>query len=218
MIARIAFGLFLLFLYVSCGSAPDSDRSEEGREGADNELTVQSTSSVALPSIDSGPVLLVLGGSFSAAQGLDPDAAYASHLQARLSEAGATLKVINASISNETASGMLERLPFLLELPIQQAILELGQTDEAKGTAVAAFTRDVNKLLRGIRTRYPEAPILLLPSTRSKAYQQAISDATARLEGFTISKQLLDAGPPIRSGDAELHRRLAGELWGSMRF
>lgn len=217
MIERIAVAWSLLFLFVSCGSGPDTAHSEGDREIADTEATVKPEASVVLSIANSGPVLLVLGGTFSAAQGLDPNASYASHLQASLSEEAPRLKVLNASISNETASGMLERLPFLLDHSIQQVVLELGQTDEANGTATVAFTRDVNKLLRGIRTRYPEAPILLLPSTRSKAYQQAIADAASGLEGVTISKLLLDTGLSIRPGNAELHQRLAKELGNFVR-
>ncbi len=213
---RIGVGLFLFFLLLSCGGGPDSSLPESGRDGSGAVVSGAEAPGPAFGQAEARPTVLVLGGTFSIARGLDPGQAYAAQLQALLLEKGSPLKVLNASISGETAAGAAERLPSLLEHPLEQVILELGQADEAKKTDVSAFTRDVNKLLRGIHTRYPEAPILLLPSARKKNYMQAISEATDGLEGVAVSNLLLDAGPAVRPDDAGLHRRMAEALFLAM--
>lgn len=213
---RIGVGLFLFSLLLSCGGGPDSSPPESDREGSGAVVSGAEAPGPAFGQAEARPTVLVLGGTFSVAKGLDPGLAYPAYLQARLSEKGSPLKVLNASISSETCAGAAERLPRLLEHPLEQVILELGQVDETKGTNVKAFSRDVRKLIAGIRTRYPEAPVLVLLSTRNNAYQKAISDATEGLEGITVSRLLLEAGPSIRPDDAGLHRRVGEALFLAM--
>lgn len=86
--------------------------------------------------------MLVLGDSLSAGYGLEPNQAWVALLEKRLMRKGYEYRVVNASISGETTSGGLERLPRALTLHQPDiVIVELGANDGLRGLAVAA-TRD----------------------------------------------------------------------------
>ncbi|MEZ5579528.1 MAG: arylesterase [Candidatus Competibacteraceae bacterium] len=71
------------------------------------------------------PVILVLGDSLSAGYGIPVEKGWVSLLQRRLVERGFPYRVVNASISGDTTSGGLSRLPAALELH-RPAIVVLG--------------------------------------------------------------------------------------------
>ena len=59
--------------------------------------------------------ILVLGDSLSAAYGIDAGAGWVSLLRQRLQDQGYPYRVINASVSGDTTSGGLQRLPQALQ-------------------------------------------------------------------------------------------------------
>jgi acyl-CoA thioesterase-1 len=78
--------------------------------------------------------IIVFGDSLSAAHGLRPEQGWVALLIARLRAQGYGYEVINASVSGETTTGGLTRLP--RELRLTQAgilILELGANDALRG-------------------------------------------------------------------------------------
>src|ERR1700681_148077 len=84
------------------------------------------------------PTLLVLGDSLSAAYGIRVEEGWVALLAARLAEKGYGYRVVNASISGETSSGALARLPHLLAS--QQPgflIVEIGANDGLRGLPLA---------------------------------------------------------------------------------
>lgn len=83
------------------------------------------TASAAAP-----PTILVLGDSLSAAYGISIDRGWVALLRERLAQAGYPHRVVNASISGETTSGGLQRLPAALETHRPKIVLiELGGND-----------------------------------------------------------------------------------------
>jgi acyl-CoA thioesterase-1 len=75
-------------------------------------------------------IILSFGDSLSAAYGLRPEQGWVALLQQRLQVQGYEYQIINASVSGETSSGGLERLPHLLEVHHPALILlELGAND-----------------------------------------------------------------------------------------
>ena len=60
------------------------------------------------------PIILSFGDSLSAAYGLQPEQGWVALLQQRLHDQGYEYQTLNASVSGETSSGGLERLPHLL--------------------------------------------------------------------------------------------------------
>jgi acyl-CoA thioesterase I len=94
-----------------------------------------------------GPVL-VLGDSLSAAHGIAHDAGWVNLLQQRLAQNGSKRRVVNASISGETTSGGLTRLPALLsEHKPALVLIELGANDGLRGLPLAEIRANLVKLL-----------------------------------------------------------------------
>jgi acyl-CoA thioesterase-1 len=76
------------------------------------------------------PTILVLGDSLSAAFGINVDRGWVALLRQRLAQAGYPHRVVNASVSGETSSGGLQRLPAALDKHKPQIVLlELGGND-----------------------------------------------------------------------------------------
>ncbi|HFD92248.1 MAG TPA: arylesterase, partial [Gammaproteobacteria bacterium] len=80
-----------------------------------------------LPAAQGAPRILVLGDSLSAAHGMAQKEGWVSLLQQRLQREGYPHRVVNASISGETSSGALARLPRELDIHAPHIVLiELG--------------------------------------------------------------------------------------------
>jgi acyl-CoA thioesterase-1 len=79
-------------------------------------------------------IILSFGDSLSAAYRLQPEEGWVALLQRRLHDQGYEYQIINASVSGETSSGGLERLPHLLALHHPAVVLlELGANDGLRG-------------------------------------------------------------------------------------
>ncbi len=82
----------------------------------------------------SGPTVLVLGDSLSAAYGIAQDRGWVALLQQRLAERRLPHRLVNASVSGETTRGGLTRLPRLLEEHRPGlVVIELGANDGLRG-------------------------------------------------------------------------------------
>ena len=92
--------------------------------------------------------ILVFGDSLSAAYGLKPEQGWVALLNKRLRTQGYGYNVVNASISGETTSGGLQRLPRSLELNKPQIlILELGANDALRGLPLANAKDNLSKMV-----------------------------------------------------------------------
>jgi acyl-CoA thioesterase-1 len=81
--------------------------------------------------------LLVIGDSLSAGYGIDLEDGWVSRLQNRLTEQEYGYRVVNASISGDTTTGGVTRLPRALELHQPDIVLiELGGNDGLRGTPI----------------------------------------------------------------------------------
>ena len=99
--------------------------------------------------VASASTILVFGDSLSAAYGIRPEQGWVTLLTQRLQTQGYGYDVINASVSGETSSGGLERLPRALELhkPVI-VILELGANDGLRGLPVSAMRDNLDRMVR----------------------------------------------------------------------
>jgi acyl-CoA thioesterase-1 len=95
------------------------------------------------------PTILVLGDSISAGYGIQRDAGWVSQLQARLAEtAAADWQVVNASISGETTSGGLARLPAALAAHEPEVVvIELGGNDGLRGYPVERIRENLSRMV-----------------------------------------------------------------------
>ena len=92
--------------------------------------------------------LLVLGDSLSAAYGLPAEQGWVSLLEQELKQRKLADRVINASISGETSSGGLQRLPRLLaDYQPDLVVLELGANDGLRGTPLQVMEQNLRQLV-----------------------------------------------------------------------
>jgi acyl-CoA thioesterase-1 len=107
------------------------------------------------------PAILVLGDSLSAAYGIDPAQGWVALLDKRLKAQGYGYRVVNASVSGETSTGGLQRLPRALKLHKPGiVILELGANDGLRGLPVGTTRANLQKIVAGAHSS--GAHVLLL--------------------------------------------------------
>lgn len=93
--------------------------------------------------------ILVFGDSLSAGYGIPREAAWPSLLQAELQRSHPQYRVVNASISGETSSGGVRRLPAALkEHKPAIVILELGANDGLRGTKLELTEQSLHELIK----------------------------------------------------------------------
>jgi acyl-CoA thioesterase-1 len=93
-------------------------------------------------------VILVMGDSLSAAFGIQRSLGWVTLLQARLKDQGYDYTVVNASVSGETTSGGVTRLPATLqEHKPGIVILELGANDGLRGLPIPVMHDNLVKMI-----------------------------------------------------------------------
>jgi len=124
--------------------------------------------------------VLVVGDSIGAGYGLEEHERWVQLLETKLRKKQPDLDVINASISGDTTSGGLARLPSALErFKPSIVIIELGGNDGLRGYPV----KQMQKNLESMSTLAQEAGAqvlvagMLIPSNYGAAYLQRFSDA-----------------------------------------
>jgi acyl-CoA thioesterase-1 len=136
------------------------------------------------PAAASEEVILVLGDSLSAGYGIDVRQSWTVLLQRRLAQSGYSYRVENASISGDTTSGGLARLPRLLQRhrPLI-VVVELGANDGLRGIPIAEAERNFRRILELISAA--GATVLLLemkvPPNYGPAYAEQFDQLYARL-------------------------------------
>jgi acyl-CoA thioesterase I len=92
--------------------------------------------------------VLVLGDSLSAAYGIKPAQGWVALLQKRLQDQGYGQRVVNASVSGETTSGGLQRLPRALQLHKPEiVVIELGSNDGLRGLPLSVTRENLSKMV-----------------------------------------------------------------------
>lgn len=107
----------------------------------------------ALALLASAPVhaartLLVLGDSVSAGYGIKVEEGWVTLLQQRLRSQGYGYRVVNASVSGETTTGGLTRLPRALQIHKPEiVVLELGGNDALRGLPLATTRGNLARMI-----------------------------------------------------------------------
>ena len=95
------------------------------------------------------PTILVFGDSLSAAYGINVDHGWVALLRERLAQAGYPHRVVNASVSGETTSGGLTRLPAALDAHHPQIVLiELGGNDGLRAQPLKQMRSNLEEMVR----------------------------------------------------------------------
>jgi len=133
-----------------------------------------------MPFAVSAKTILVVGDSLSAGYGINPEQGWVVLLQKRLDQDDPKQhKVINASVSGETTSGALARLPKLLQTYKQQVmIVELGGNDALRGQPPQLIRANLEKLVQ--QGQAAQAKVVLfgmkIPPNYGTAYSQAFEN------------------------------------------
>ena len=163
--------------------------------------------------------ILVLGNSLSAALGIRPEQGWVALLAQRLQAQGYGYQIVNASVSGETTSGGLERLPRALQLHQPgTVILELGANDGLRGLTVSDTRENLARMVR--LSQAAGARVLLVGMRIPPNYGPRYTEQFARmfpelanqyhlpLVPFLLEKVALD---PTRMQQDGMHPNARGE-------
>ncbi len=123
--------------------------------------------------------ILVFGDSLSAALGLRPEQGWVALLNARLKAQGYEYQVVNASVSGETTTGGLARLPRELRLTRPGIlILELGANDALQGLPLQLARQRLGEMIRAAETAGARVLLvgLLIPPNYGPRYTRQFAD------------------------------------------
>jgi acyl-CoA thioesterase-1 len=128
--------------------------------------------------------ILVLGDSVSAGYGLAIGEGWVSLLQGRLKMQGYGYRVVNASVSGETTTGGLARLPRALSVHRPQiVVLELGGNDGLRGLPLETSRANLEKMIQ--LSKVAGAQVVLLgmkmPPNYGPRYAQGFERTFAEL-------------------------------------
>jgi len=169
--------------------------------------------------VASDHTILVLGDSLSAALGIRPEQGWVALLAQRLQAQGYGYQIVNASVSGETTSGGLERLPRALQLHQPgTVILELGANDGLRGLPVSETRENLAHMVR--LSQAAGAQVLLVGMRIPPNYGSRYTEQFARmfpelanqyhlpLVPFLLEKVALD---PTRMQQDGMHPNARGE-------
>ena len=121
--------------------------------------------------------VMVLGDSISAGYGIEPQQAWVNLLQKRLDQQYPKQhKVVNASVSGETTSGALARLPKLLKTHKPNVVvIELGGNDGLRGQPPQMIQKNLAQLIQ--QSQKANATVVVLGMKMPPNYGTAYSKA-----------------------------------------
>jgi len=152
----------------------------------------------ALAGAQAAGTVMVFGDSLSAAYGLAPSEGWVALLGERLAKEAPGWRVVNASVSGETTSGGLRRLPEDLKRHRPRVVLiALGANDALRGQPVAAMRSNLDQMIRIARRARAEPVLagLLIPPNYGIDYAREFRElypAIARSGKVALVPFLLD--------------------------
>ena len=130
-----------------------------------------------LPLGVSAKTIMILGDSLSAGYGIQPQQGWVNLLQKRLEQQYPKQhKVVNASVSGETTSGALARLPKLLQTHRPDlVVIELGGNDGLRGQPPQMIQKNLANLIQ--QSQKAKAKVIVFGIKMPPNYGQAYSKA-----------------------------------------
>ena len=147
-------------------------------------------------------LVMVLGDSISAAYGMPTEYGWVALLDETLQKKQITARIVNASISGETTTGALARLPALLQqYPINTLVIELGGNNALRGQSLDIMRSELRQIIHQAHER--GASVLLIgmhiPPNYGKKYAQLFHQTfvdLAATEGTALVPFLLESIHP----------------------
>lgn len=175
--------------------------------------------------------LLVYGDSLSTAYGMEEEQGWVALLAARLAAEDYPCRVVNASVSGETTTGGLSRLPTVLDAwQPQLVILALGGNDGLRGLPLAHIRAALQAMIR--RVRETGAELLLvgirIPPNYSprytepffRQYQELAEEYALPLVPFLLAGVALEPGLMQADGihpQAAAQPRILENVWLALK-
>ena len=103
-------------------------------------------------------MVLFVGTSLTAGLGLDPDSAYPMLIQRKIDSAGLRFDVVNAGVSGETSSGLLDRLDWLTRAKFDVLVLETGANDGLRGIPPATLQANIDTAIDRLQSEAARRP------------------------------------------------------------
>ena len=121
--------------------------------------------------------IVVLGDSLSAGYGLPREAAFPEALERKLKARGHNIRMVNAGVSGDTATGGLERLDWSVPDGTDGVIVELGANDMLRGIDPGVTRANLDGILAEIDNRGLPAIVAGIPAPANypEAYREAYS-------------------------------------------
>ena len=144
------------------------------------------------------PTLLVLGDSLSASYGFDPTLGWVTLLEAWLQDQSIPVSVVNISISGETTSGGLQRLPAALARGHPElVVIALGGNDGLRGTSLTVIGNNLESMIKLSQEHGANTLLagMRIPPNYGPRYTQGFFEIYARLSsqyGSALVPFLLD--------------------------
>lgn len=220
----------LVFLCAAACSKPNESARQP--DSTDAVQPAPSKESSARSTADTRKKILFAGTSLTAGLGLDADSAYPMLIQRKIDSAGLKFDVVNAGVSGETSSGLLDRLDWLQRGAFQILVLETGANDGLRGIPPATVRQNLETALDRLKAKRPDARVLLVqmealpnlgPAYASEFH--AVYPAVAKEKGVTLLPFLLEgvAGRRELNQADGVHPNYAGErivasnVWRALR-
>jgi acyl-CoA thioesterase-1 len=171
-----------------------------------------------------------MGDSLSAEYGLPKGSGWVKLLENQLQKQGSPWSIFNASISGETTSGGLTRLPALLEAKKPGIILlELGANDALRGLSIEQTQNNLRKMI--VMSKQSGAKVLLLGMQIPPNYGQQYTRQFRELYQSLATQEGIELLPFFMAGVASnkdlfqgdnIHPNVAAQsllfknVWGAM--
>ena len=161
----LATALLLAASIVACSAGAKTDRASGSDSvpptGGSHSQSNGGTVASPVSSTARG-VVLVAGTSITAGLGLAPDSAYPMLIQRKIDSAGLPFEVVNAGVSGETSSGLVDRLAWLLRARFSVLVVETGANDGLRGIPVSTLRSNLESALDRIKAKRPDATVALV--------------------------------------------------------
>ncbi|MFV5500292.1 arylesterase [Acinetobacter towneri] len=132
------------------------------------------------PLVVSAKTIMIVGDSLSAGYGIQPQQGWVHLLQKRLEQQYPKQhKVVNASVSGETTSGALARLPKLLQTHRPDVVvIELGGNDGLRGQPPQMIQKNLANLIQNSQKAKAKVVIfgMKMPPNYGSAYSKAFEN------------------------------------------
>lgn len=147
---------------LAAAAKPDSESNRARSDLTPGAQPEQRGKAPSQPTARARGVVLFAGTSLTAGLGLDPDSAYPMLIQRKIDSAGLPYDVVNAGVSGETSSGLLDRLDWLLRARFDVLVLETGANDGLRGLPTTTLQSNLETAIDRIKAKRPDARIVLI--------------------------------------------------------